>query len=135
MSFSDPSERFRDILDNVERIERYTAGMSYDAFESDGRTRDAVERCLLRISEAAIRLDRMGAIASELCPTIPWADIRGSATIYGTPTMRSKPMRYGTSSVTTSRPCGLLWPRRSCDCRDKRPAGAGPRPISASSSP
>jgi uncharacterized protein with HEPN domain len=77
MSFSDPSERFRDILDNIERIERYTAGMSYDAFENDARTRDAVERCLSRISEAAIKLDRIGTIASELCPTIPWADIRG----------------------------------------------------------
>ena len=35
---------------------------------------DAVERCLARISEAAIRL---GTEAQELCPTIPWHDIRG----------------------------------------------------------
>ena len=33
-----------------------------------------MERCLARISEAAVKL---GEIASELAPEIPWRDIRG----------------------------------------------------------
>lgn len=77
MSFDDPIERFRDIVANIERIEHYTDGMSYEIFQKDLRTRDAVERCLSRISEAAVKLDRMSNIAAELCPTVPWADIRG----------------------------------------------------------
>jgi uncharacterized protein with HEPN domain len=36
--------------------------------------RDAVERCLERISEAAFRL---GERAAELVPNQPWGDIRG----------------------------------------------------------
>jgi uncharacterized protein with HEPN domain len=32
--------------------------MDHDALERDGRTRDAVERCLERICEAAFRLAR-----------------------------------------------------------------------------
>lgn len=38
------------------------------------RTYDATERCLSRISEAALKL---GLLAEELAPNQPWADIRG----------------------------------------------------------
>ena len=48
--------------------------MDRDAFQSDGKTRDAVERCLERICEAAFRL---GDQAAVLMPSQPWADIRG----------------------------------------------------------
>jgi uncharacterized protein with HEPN domain len=44
------------------------------AFARDGRTRDAVERCLERICEAAYRL---GDQAEGLMPGQHWADIRG----------------------------------------------------------
>jgi uncharacterized protein with HEPN domain len=50
---SDPVQRFEDILNNIGRIEDYTAGMSGAAFLEDNKTYDAVERCLERISEAA----------------------------------------------------------------------------------
>jgi uncharacterized protein with HEPN domain len=63
-----------DILENIEYIEGYVADMDRDAFERDRRTRDAVERCLERICEAAFRLARAAAI---LMPDQPWADIRG----------------------------------------------------------
>ena len=69
-----PRRRFQDILDNIERIESYTAGMDGKAFLADARTTDAVERCLLRISEAATKL---GDVAEQLCPGPPWRDIRG----------------------------------------------------------
>jgi uncharacterized protein with HEPN domain len=63
-----------DIIENAERIEGYLEGMDRRAFERDGRTRDAVERCLERICEAAHRL---GTRAEELIPGQPWGDIRG----------------------------------------------------------
>jgi uncharacterized protein with HEPN domain len=63
-----------DIIENAERVEGYVAGMDRSAFERDGRTRDAVERCLERICEAAHRL---GERAEELMPGQPWGDIRG----------------------------------------------------------
>ncbi len=62
------------MLENIERIGSYVAGMSRDEFQGDGRTRDAVERCLERICEAAFRL---GDQATSLMPGQPWGEIRG----------------------------------------------------------
>jgi uncharacterized protein with HEPN domain len=70
----DPLDCLADILENIERIEKYVAGLDRNAFERDGRTRDAVERCLERICEAAFRL---GDAAPKLMPDQPWPDIRG----------------------------------------------------------
>ncbi|MFQ6017186.1 MAG: DUF86 domain-containing protein [Kiloniellaceae bacterium] len=61
-------------MENIARIEEYTAGMDGHAFAADKRTADAVERCSARISEAAVKL---GDDAERLCPDIPWRDIRG----------------------------------------------------------
>lgn len=74
MPSRNPAENFADILENIERIERYTVGMDLAAFAADSKTSDAVERCLARISEAAVRL---GKDAARLCPDIDWRDIRG----------------------------------------------------------
>jgi len=70
---SNPARRFRDIFENAEAIARYTSGMSFAAFDADAKTRDAVERCLLRISEAAPKL---GDDAETLAPTEPWHGVR-----------------------------------------------------------
>jgi uncharacterized protein with HEPN domain len=70
----DPAESLTEMIENAERVETYLAGMDRETFERDGRTRDAVERCLERISEAAHRL---GGRAEELMPGQPWRDIRG----------------------------------------------------------
>lgn len=48
--------------------------MDFDAFNEDPRTIAAVERKLLVISEAAIRL---GKDAEVRCPGLPWGEIRG----------------------------------------------------------
>ena len=63
-----------DILDNITRIEGYTADLDRNALERDGLRRDAVERCLERICEAAHRL---GDRATALMPDQAWEDIRG----------------------------------------------------------
>lgn len=70
----DPADSLADIIENAGRVERYLAGMSRDAFEQSGLTRDAVKRCLERVCEAAHRL---GEEAEHLMPGHPWGDIRG----------------------------------------------------------
>lgn len=43
---------FQDILESIAAIERYTAGMDWDAFASNGQTQDSVIRRLEIIGEA-----------------------------------------------------------------------------------
>jgi uncharacterized protein with HEPN domain len=45
-----------DIWESIEKIERYTKGMSHDKFQNDEKTTDAVVRNLEIIGEAAGRL-------------------------------------------------------------------------------
>ena len=55
-----PSERrtrrFEDILDNIARIERFTAGLDFESFRRNAATFCAVLHALPIISEAARRL-------------------------------------------------------------------------------
>ena len=71
---SDPVQRFSDIIDNIEAIERFTAGMELRGFAAADQTIRAVKYSLLVISEAATKL---GDLAAGLCPSIPWREIRG----------------------------------------------------------
>ena len=75
-SSHDPIVCLMDMLENIERIISYVAGMDRETFQKDGRTRDAVERCLERICEAAFRL---GDEAVALMPGQPWGSARGFA--------------------------------------------------------
>ncbi len=70
----DPADSLTDIIENAERIESYLVGVDRNAFSNNGLMRDAVERCLERVCEAAHRL---GEHAVELMPDQPWGDIRG----------------------------------------------------------
>ena len=62
------------MIENAERVARYLTGMDRKSFEQNEWARDAVERCIERICEAAHRL---GEHAEELMPGQPWGDIRG----------------------------------------------------------
>lgn len=64
----------RDILDAIEIIEEFTTGMDFDQFRTDPKTVAAVERKLLVIGEAAVRLGRE---APFIVPEVPWRNIRG----------------------------------------------------------
>jgi uncharacterized protein with HEPN domain len=64
----------QDVLDNIARVQRFTAGMTYEDFLGDERTIFAVQYALVKIGETARRL---GADAETLCPGQPWRDIRG----------------------------------------------------------
>jgi uncharacterized protein with HEPN domain len=70
----DPAESLSDIVENAERLGAYLSGIDRAAFVENGLVRDAVERCLERICEAAHRL---GDQAAVLMPEQPWGDIRG----------------------------------------------------------
>lgn len=54
-------------------IEEFTASMDFEAFRSNPMAVAAVERKLLTIGEAAVRL---GRDALSLVPEIPWRQVR-----------------------------------------------------------
>jgi uncharacterized protein with HEPN domain len=53
----DPAASFADILEKLERIQDYVAGLDREAFGGDTLRRDAVERCLERFW---CKLERLG---------------------------------------------------------------------------
>lgn len=74
MPFEDARLHFLDILEGIDSIERFVNGMDLESYRADEKTQAAVERKLLVISEAAIRLkDR----AETLCPGVPGREVRG----------------------------------------------------------
>jgi uncharacterized protein with HEPN domain len=73
----DYSDYLRDILDAVEKIQRFTQGMTFAQFASDDKTVFAAIRGLEIIGEAAKRLPRS---LRDRCPQVPWRAITGIAT-------------------------------------------------------
>jgi uncharacterized protein with HEPN domain len=65
--------RFEDILNDIARIERFTAGMDLQAFSANEQATFAVLHALLILSEAARRL---GIDAETQAPEQPWQAIR-----------------------------------------------------------
>jgi uncharacterized protein with HEPN domain len=70
LSFKDWRVRIEDILEAIERIRRYTSGMTEVQFVADDRTVDAVIRNLEIVGEAA---KRVPAQICERHPEIPWS--------------------------------------------------------------
>jgi len=66
--------RIEDILEALNKIARYVAGMDYEAFRADGKTVDAVERNLEIIGEATANLPE--ALLARY-PQVPWHRMRG----------------------------------------------------------
>jgi uncharacterized protein with HEPN domain len=63
-----------DIWESIEKIERYTKGMTQDSFQSDEKTTDAVVRNLEIIGEAAGRLPKN---FTDQHSKIEWVKIKG----------------------------------------------------------
>ncbi len=59
MPSSNPAQRFEDILDNIARIERFTAGLHVESFIHDEEKLFAVQHALLIISEAATNSENL----------------------------------------------------------------------------
>ena len=66
--------RIEDMLEAVEKIQRYTVGMTFESFCDDGRTVDAVIRNFEVLGEAARHVD--DEVANN-APDVAWAEIRG----------------------------------------------------------
>lgn len=56
MRSKNPAQRLRDIADNIDAIEAFTAQMDFAAFAADRKTVYAVVRALEIVSEASRRL-------------------------------------------------------------------------------
>ena len=67
-------ERVRDILDVIEEIGAFCAGMSFEEFEGDAKTRKAVAADLAIVGEAARHVP--DEVANDH-PEVPWAVMRG----------------------------------------------------------
>lgn len=65
---------FQDILESIAAIERYTAGMDWDAFASNGQTQDSVIRRLEIIGEAVKGIPEEHRAKA---PEVPWRNIAG----------------------------------------------------------
>jgi uncharacterized protein with HEPN domain len=78
MPSKSPAQRLSDIIDNIDAIESFTAGLDFAAFRADRKTVYAVVRALEIISEASRRLP------SELLdryPEIDWVAVAAAGNI------------------------------------------------------
>ncbi len=64
--------RLEHIVENVARIDAYLDGVTYEQFAANPMLLDAVERCLARITEAAIRASEevMTKVAPDVAPHV-----------------------------------------------------------------
>jgi uncharacterized protein with HEPN domain len=70
--------RAEDILDAIARIQRYVEGLTFEQFQADQKTVDAVIRNFEVIGEA---VRHVVADQNSLPAGIPWADIAGMRNI------------------------------------------------------
>ena len=79
MPSKNPTQRLTDILENIQAIVDFTAGMTFDYYVSDRKTVYAVTRALEIISEASRRLpDEL----KHRHRTIDWVGIAAVGNIY-----------------------------------------------------
>jgi len=79
MPSKNPAQRLRDIIDNIDAIRAFTAGMSLADFASDRKTIYAVTRALEIISEASRRLPEELQLRH---PEIDWPAVAAAGNIY-----------------------------------------------------
>ncbi len=79
MPSKNPAQRLADIIDNVDAIHAFTAGLDFQDFREDRRTVYAVVRALEIISEASRRLPD---ILLDRHPEIDWAAVKAAGNVY-----------------------------------------------------
>jgi uncharacterized protein with HEPN domain len=72
MAASDSQLYLAQMLDNIERIRLWTSGYTLETYRANLMLRDAVERCLERISESRRRLPQE---VKAIQPHIPWRKV------------------------------------------------------------
>jgi uncharacterized protein with HEPN domain len=79
MPSKNPAQRLRDIVDNIDAIEVFTAQLEFPAFRADRKTVYAVVRALEIVSEASRRLpDEL----TDRHPEIDWVAIAAAGNVY-----------------------------------------------------
>src|ERR1039457_3861011 len=79
MPSKNPAQRLRDIIDNIDAIEVFTAQLDFPAFRADRKTVYAVVRALEIVSEASRRLpDEL----TERHPECDWVAIAAAGNVY-----------------------------------------------------
>ena len=73
MPSRDAELHFGDMLKAIRRVTAFIGPMSFAEYERDEKTASAVERQLLIVTEASIRLSEE---AHLLCPGVEWQDMR-----------------------------------------------------------
>lgn len=74
MSSRDDDTHLRDILESIQLIDAFVEGIDFESYESDLKTKSAVERQMQIITEAAYRL---GDRAETVCPGPNWKGYMG----------------------------------------------------------
>ena len=74
MPFSDPELYLQHVPQSIAYVEDFTAGMDFEKYRADIKTKPATERQILILSEAASRL---GDQAQMLAPEVDWRSVRG----------------------------------------------------------
>lgn len=64
----------KDILENMERAERFVEGLNLEGFKTDEKTNYAIVRCFEIIGEATKQIPNE---MREKYPQIPWRDMAG----------------------------------------------------------
>ena len=79
MPSKNPEQRLHEILENIDLVGEFTAGLLYGSFVADTRTVYAVVRALEIVSEATRRLPLE---LKERHPEIDWVAIAAAGNIY-----------------------------------------------------
>ena len=79
MPSKNSAQRLQDIVDSIDAIEGFTAGMERDAFAADRKTIYAVVRALEIVSEASRRLP---VELKDRHPEIDWSAVAASGNVY-----------------------------------------------------
>lgn len=74
MSSRKERQRLTDILENIDAINTYVAGMDFKAFSADRKTIDAAERCLERVIEAIAKIGPEGMM--RILASVPTRAVR-----------------------------------------------------------
>ena len=79
MPSKNPAQRLCDIVDNIDAIEAFTAGMDFEAFAADRKTLYAVVRALEIVSEASRRLPPE---LKSRRPEVDWVGLAAAGNVY-----------------------------------------------------
>lgn len=78
MPFREVRAHLIDIRESIDNILSFLGEVDFEAYHADPKTKSAVERQMLIISEAAGRLKDEG---ERLCPEIDWRGLRGMGNV------------------------------------------------------